>query len=343
MCPLNRALAPNRQRWNLKHKTGADHPTGTVLECPKCKSKIKLGSSGSYNLQQHVFSSMSRRQPEHPPKKDGTLRLLVQKNYISSLQSAYDSKTFTHQKYQNSWLVYCRRLQFLSKPPYLHLHLLCPFESFVNLLWVHVLACARNSTKYRPRNQKRQTSDSRTLALFAVSPESCVAGEPEDEWENGLNAMFHQAFGWGGDMPTTSLIQRGRYGIPPLRWWIRALRVAYALDILLERWAQYLPLLNRIFVGQVIVISHARIQLSVVSIDSRASFLDLRHGFGSIIASQGHNLNRDLIYILTNTVAEQAQAGVWANTSRWKQEVSYIIADSDRKGICRQTRREKFG
>ena len=40
-----------------------------------------------------------------------------------------------------------------------------------------------------------------------------MSGEPEDDWENGLNAMFHQAFGWGNDIPIESLIQQGTHGL----------------------------------------------------------------------------------------------------------------------------------
>ena len=49
-----------------------------------------------------------------------------------------------------------------------------------------------------------EVTNSHPLALFATPPESCVSGEPEDDWENGLNAMFHQAFGWGNDIPIES-------------------------------------------------------------------------------------------------------------------------------------------
>ena len=60
-----------------------------------------------------------------------------------------------------------------------------------------------------------------TLAVFTVLPESCVSGEPESDWKDALNGLFHQAFGWGGDVLIDGLIQHGRFGLDGFVQFIR--------------------------------------------------------------------------------------------------------------------------
>ena len=58
-----------------------------------------------------------------------------------------------------------------------------------------------------------EATDAHSLAVFTVPPESCVSGEPESDQEDALNGLFHQAFGWEGDISIDSLIQHKRFGV----------------------------------------------------------------------------------------------------------------------------------
>ena len=58
----------------LTNIPSTDYPPGTILECEKCKTPIKLGAGGSYNLQQHMNSAACQvAASKATQKKAGTL------------------------------------------------------------------------------------------------------------------------------------------------------------------------------------------------------------------------------------------------------------------------------
>ena len=177
-----------------------DYPSGTVLECDKCRMMIKLGAGGSYNLQQHVDSAACRaaanKVTRKPPKKDGTLLGFLQKKVPLVPSKAPTLSNIHAPKILNS----PNPPKLAPSSPSSTRASSIPSSSLPTqtrepcTTAICLLDHLREKLNQIPTTEPEATETHR-LASFAADAESYVLGDPQDDWENVLNPMFHQAFG----------------------------------------------------------------------------------------------------------------------------------------------------
>ena len=179
---------------------------------------IKLGAGGSYNLQQHIDSAAchaaANKVTRKPPKKDGTLLGFLQKKVPLVPSKAPTLSNIHAPKILNS----PNPPKLAPSSPSLTRASSIPSSSLPTQTQepcttaICLLDHLREKLNQIPTTEPEATETHR-LASFAADAESYVLGDPQDDWENVLNPMFHQAFGWGEDTTLQGLVQRGRYGL----------------------------------------------------------------------------------------------------------------------------------
>ena len=187
-----------------------DHPPGTILECEKCKTKIKLGNGGTYNLEQHIDSvacqAAAQKLSTNLPRKDGTLLGFLTKKVLLVPSTVVPLSNIHVPKAKLLSLPELSISNSVTNP------VSSSSESLEPSPAVRLLDSLYQKLGQIPASLPEATN-SHALAEFSADAAKSVIGVPADDWEDLLNPMFHRAFGWGNMNGIRDLIQRGQYGL----------------------------------------------------------------------------------------------------------------------------------